>query len=139
MASLLVIGGSGFFGNSILDAYKRDLLSPWDIDRIEVVARKASNLANSNPELMSKNVFLHDLDITSCTYLPVADYVIHAAASTDAKNYLSKPEEEKKNIQLGTVNFCKLAEQFLKNSKISLKYYIIYVIYGSVRDYKFKF
>ena len=118
MASLLVIGGSGFFGKSILDAYKRDLLSPWNIDRIEVVARKASNLANSNPELMSKNVFLHDLDITSCTYLPVADYVIHAAASTDAKNYLSKPEEEKKNIQLGTANFCTLAEQFLKNSKI---------------------
>jgi dTDP-glucose 4,6-dehydratase len=118
MASLLVIGGSGFFGKSILDAYKRDLLSPWNIDRIEVVARKASNLALLNPELMSRNVFLHDLDITNCNHLPVADYVIHAAASTDARNYLSKPEAEKKNIQLGIVNFCTLAEQFLKNSKI---------------------
>ena len=118
MASLLVIGGSGFFGKSILDAYKRDLLLPWNIDRIEVVARKASHLVLSNPELTSSSVFLYDLDITNCTYLPVADYVIHAAASTDARNYLSKPEEEKKNIQLGTVNFCKLAKQFLKNSKI---------------------
>jgi dTDP-glucose 4,6-dehydratase len=67
---------------------------------------------------MSKNVLLHDLDITNCRHLPFADYVIHAAASTDAKNYLSRPEQEKKNIQLGTANFCILAEQFLKNSKI---------------------
>jgi nucleoside-diphosphate-sugar epimerase len=118
MASLLVIGGSGFFGKSILDSYRRGQLSHWDIDRIEVIARKASNLAISNAELISKNVFLHDLDITKCAYLPVADYVIHAAASTDSKNYLSRPDVEKKNIQLGTAHFCKLAEQFLMNSKI---------------------
>lgn len=117
MTSLLVIGGSGFFGKSILDSYKRGLLAPWGINRIEVVARKASNLAISNPELMSKNVLLHDLDITSCTYLPVADYVIHAAASSDAKNYLARPELERRNIQLGTANFCKLAGQYLINSK----------------------
>jgi dTDP-glucose 4,6-dehydratase len=126
MANLLVIGGSGFFGKSILDAYRRGLLVPWGIDRIEVVARKASNLAQSNPELVFKNVFLHDLDITSSTYLPAADYVIHAAASTDAKNYLSRPDEERKNIQLGTLNFCTLAEQFLKKSKV------LYVSSGAV-------
>jgi nucleoside-diphosphate-sugar epimerase len=118
MASLLIIGGSGFFGKSILDSYRRGQLSQWDIDRIEVVARKASNLAISNTELVSNNVFLHDLDITNCAYLPVADYAIHAAASTDSKNYLSRPEEEKKNIQLGTAHFCRLADQFLTNSKI---------------------
>ena len=126
MASLLVIGGSGFFGKSILDAYKRGLLAPWAIDRIEVVARSASNLTISNPELMSKSVFLHDLDITTCTSLPVADYVIHAAASTDAKNYLARPAAEKKNIQLGTLNFCKLAEQYLSGRKI------LYVSSGAV-------
>ena len=126
MTSLLVIGGSGFFGKSILDSFKRGLLVPWGINRIEVVARKASNLATSNPELMSKNVLLHDLDITSCTYLPVADYVIHAAASSDARNYLSRPERERANIQLGTSNFCKLAENFFKKSKI------LYISSGAV-------
>jgi len=118
MASLLIIGGSGFFGKSILDGYKRGLLAPWKVDHIDVIARSATNLAKSNPELMSENIFLHDLDITVCDQIPIADYVIHAAASTDAKNYLSRPAEEKKNIQLGTLNFCKLAEKYLTNSKI---------------------
>ena len=126
MASLLIIGGSGFFGKSILDAYKRNLLTPWNIDRIEVVARKASNLTISNPELMSRSVFLHDLDITNCNHLPLADYVIHAAASTDARNYLSRSGQEKKNIQQGTSHFCQLAEQFFKHSKI------LYVSSGAV-------
>ena len=126
MASLLVIGGTGFFGKSILDAYRRGLLTSWGIDRIEVVARKARNLSILNPELMSANVFLHDLDITSCNHLPYADYVIHAAASTDARDYLSKPEEGRKNIQLGTVNFCKLIPKYLINSKI------LYISSGAV-------
>jgi dTDP-glucose 4,6-dehydratase len=126
MASLLVIGGSGFFGKSILDAYRRSLLTPWGIDRIEVVARKASNLSQSNPELISKSVFLHDLDITCCTHLPTADYVIHAAASTDARKYLKSPKIEKNNINKGTINFCNLASQFLKGSRI------IYVSSGAV-------
>lgn len=126
MASLLVIGGTGFFGKSILDAYRRGLLTSWGIDRIEVVARKARNLSILNPELMSANVFLHDLDITSCNHLPYADYVIHAAASTDARDYLSKPEEGRKNIQLGTANFCKLVATHLSKSKI------VYVSSGAV-------
>jgi nucleoside-diphosphate-sugar epimerase len=126
MASLLIIGGSGFFGKSILDAYKRGLLAPWKVDHIDVIARSATNLAKSNPELMSENIFLHDLDITVCDQILTADYVIHAAASTDAKNYLSRPAEEKKNIQLGTLNFCRLAEKYLANSKI------LYVSSGAV-------
>lgn len=126
MSSLLVIGGSGFFGKSILDAYRRGLLDTWDIDRIEVVARNASALLNSHPELISKGVNLNDEDIISCNALPVADYVIHAAASTDAKNYIAKPLEERKNIQLGTSNFCVLAKKYLAKSKI------LYVSSGAV-------
>jgi nucleoside-diphosphate-sugar epimerase len=126
MASLLVIGGSGFFGKSILDAFKRGLLEPWSIDHIKVLARSASHLVATNPDLISKKVSLYDLDITRCTELPFADYVIHAAASTDVRNYLSRPKEERINIQLGTTNFCKLAPRYLSQSKI------LYVSSGAV-------
>jgi dTDP-glucose 4,6-dehydratase len=118
MASLLIIGGSGFFGKSILDGYKRGLLSPWGIDLIYVFARNADRLKEEVPELMDPSIKLINGDIASCKEIPVADYVIHAAASTDAANYLSQPEVEKKNIQAGTYNYCELAKQFHQNSRI---------------------
>ena len=118
MASLLVIGGSGFFGKSILDAYGRGLLNSWDIDSIGVLARNATSLSTQFPELIDDSIKLINGDIATCHELPFADYVIHAAASTDAANYLARPEVEKKNIQAGTYNYCNLAEKFHLNSRI---------------------
>lgn len=118
MASLLIIGGSGFFGKSILDAYQRGLLSPWGIDLIYVFARNADRLKAETPELMDPSIKLVNGDIATCKEIPIADYVIHAAASTDAANYLSQPEVEKKNIQAGTYNYCDLAKKFHQHSHI---------------------
>ena len=50
--------------------------------------------------------------------MPKADYVIHAAATTDASRYIVAGEEEKQNILNGTINFCELAKKYLKKSKI---------------------
>lgn len=118
MASLLIIGGSGFFGKSILDAYRRGLLNFWGIDSIGVLARNAHRLSEQFPELIDDSIRLIDSDIATCHELPVADYVIHAAASTDAANYLLRPEAEKNNIQAGTYNYCELAKKFHRNSHI---------------------
>ena len=85
MAKLLVIGGSGFFGKSILDGYRRGLLEPWGITSIAIMARHASQLQKSVPALIGSSVELINGDITSCNTLVEADYVIHAAASTDAR------------------------------------------------------
>jgi len=118
MSTLLVIGGSGFFGKSILDAFGRGLLKQWNINKVIAISRNSSRLKSTNPELINENVELLDIDITSTNTLPFSDYVIHAAASTDASRYLSHNEEEKKNIIKGTLNYCKLAKQYHKNSKI---------------------
>jgi dTDP-glucose 4,6-dehydratase len=141
MSTLLVIGGSGFFGKSILDAYWRGLLSPWKISKIIVLARNAKQTLVNYPELICPTKFSHfayltgekrmeveliDADIAFCTKLPYADFVIHAAASTDARKYVQSPQIEKDNIHMGTINFCNLANQFLKGSRI------IYVSSGAV-------
>jgi len=118
MATLLVIGGTGFFGKSILDAYSRKLLAPWDIDKVIAMSRNAESLRLAAPELITDGVELLNGDISTIDYLPEADFVIHAAASTDASRYLSQGDEEKKNIILGTLNYCKLAVKFHKKSKI---------------------
>jgi len=119
MKTLLVIGGSGFFGKSILDAYVRGLLNPWNVSNLILMARRADRLVEEVPHLIVDGVELLSADITTTKTIPRADYVIHAAASTDIRDYLSKPEQEKRNIHTGTLNFCELAEKFLKDSKIT--------------------
>ena len=115
---LLIVGGSGFFGKSILDAFQRGLLKQWSIEKIIVVSRNANKLTSTNPELINDNVELLDVDITSVDTLPFADYVIHAAASSDASRYTSQSDIEKKNIIQGTLNYCRLAPKFHTDSKI---------------------
>lgn len=126
MKTLLVIGGSGFFGKSILDAFSRNLLAPWHISKVIVMSRNTNKLLHDSPELVGPNVELYSADITNTERLPLADYVIHAAASTDVRNYLSSPEYEKKNIQAGTYHYCDLAKKYHGNSKI------VYVSSGAV-------
>jgi nucleoside-diphosphate-sugar epimerase len=126
MKTLLVIGGTGFFGKSILDAFSRNLLAPWNISKVIVLSRSANKLLQDTPDLVGPNVELYSADITNTECLPFAEYVIHAAASTDVRNYLSSPEDEKKNIQVGTYNYCDLAKIHHANSKI------VYVSSGAV-------
>ena len=118
MATLLIIGGTGFFGKSILDSYIRGLLSPWRIDKVVAMSRNSDNFKLNYPELMTQGVEIFTGDITTIDHLPNADYVIHAAASSDASRYLIHNKEEKRNIIMGTLNYCQLAEKFHKKSKI---------------------
>jgi dTDP-glucose 4,6-dehydratase len=118
MSKLLLIGGSGFFGKSILDAYRRGLLAPWSISSISVLARHASSLKQSALDLLDTDIELIDSDISNCISLPSADYVIHSAASTDAARYLSRSIQESANILAATSNYCQLAKRFHRDSKI---------------------
>jgi hypothetical protein len=51
-------------------------------------------------------------------HLPDFEIIIHAATSTNLKNYTAQPETEKDNLELGVTNFCKLISQSNMNSKI---------------------
>lgn len=118
MTTLMVIGGSGFFGKSILDVYRRGLLNYWGVNRVFIISRSATRLNTSHPSLIDDSVQLIDADISSCQELPNADFVIHAAASTNAINYLLSPTQERKNIQSAVINYCSLAKKYHQNSKI---------------------
>jgi dTDP-glucose 4,6-dehydratase len=115
--SLLVIGGTGFFGKSFLDAFGRGLLAPWGITRLRVTARHPEAL-RPYPELLHPGVSVLQADIARCAELPEADYVIHAAASTDARRYLAAPQQESSNIVAGVENYTRLALQYHAQSRI---------------------
>ena len=126
MKTLLVIGGTGFFGKSILDAFGRGLLKPWNVTHVIVMSRNAQVLVQEAPQLINKEVTLISSNIATTESLPYADFIIHAAASTDVRDYICQPESEKKNIQAGTYNYCTLAKNFHRESKI------VYVSSGAV-------
>jgi len=130
----MIIGGSGFFGKSFLDAYRRGLLVPWNVNEITIISRSAANLAYSDPALISSSVRLVNLDITTASTLPKADYIIHAAASTDAARYLKRPIEEHRNIQSSIFNFCKILKDTQLKSKIL--YTSSGAVYGAQSEYQ---
>lgn len=134
MSNLLIIGGTGFFGKSILDSYSRGLLGDWGINSVTVIARDVDSLSRAHPYLIGNSVRLLSMDITNCNSLPSADYVIHAAASTNAENYLLRPHEERENVHLATANYAKLAKQYHTNSKIV--YASSGAVYGKLADNK---
>ena len=129
MPTLLIIGGSGFFGKSILDMFQRGGLTHWNVDKVIAMSRNAKQLEIEAPELVKGNVDLVELDITTTSYLPEADYVIHAASSADARNYLTAGGKERDNIQAGILNYCRLARKNNVNTK--LLYISSGAIYGT--------
>ena len=115
---LLILGGTGFFGKSILDRFIKLELKKYNINSVCVFSRNADTFLKKYPEFNNKNIKYIKGDITSIKFLPEADIVIHAATSASQINYLVNPEGEKQNIILGTFNYTQLAKKFHNNAKI---------------------
>lgn len=126
MATLLIIGGTGFFGKSILDMFQRGGLAAWNIDRVIAMSRHATRLRQEAPGLLCERVELLCADITEVNELPTADIVIHAAAAADARKYALQPMQERSNMEAGVANFCRLARRYHAHS------HIVYVSSGAV-------
>jgi len=119
MPNLLVIGGTGFFGKSIIDSFKRGLLNEFNITKILVLARNTDKFKLEFPELNFKGIDLINGDISSMTSLPEADFVIHAATSTNMNDYIDICNNVgKNNIEKAVTNYCSLASKYHIKSKI---------------------
>jgi nucleoside-diphosphate-sugar epimerase len=115
---LFILGGTGFFGKSIIDSFQRGLLAPYGVDRLLVGARNIERFQSEFPELIDYRIELVKMDVSAAADLPHADIVIHAAASTDAGDYKANPNGEKINIEQSTTNYCQLAQRYHRASKI---------------------
>lgn len=128
MNKLLVIGGTGFFGKSILDSFQRGLLVKYNISEITIIARNISKFEKNFPELLNANVHLISGDIAQLEELPYADIVIHAASSTNIQDYINDSSNEKLNIEKSTSNYCELAKKY--HQKASVIYCSSGAVYG---------
>ena len=70
------------------------------------------------------------LKFSSGKYLPYADFVIHAAASTNEKKYLNNIQKEINNNKKSLINFCSLLNH-KKFAKSSIVYLSSGAVYGN--------
>jgi nucleoside-diphosphate-sugar epimerase len=115
--SVLLIGGSGFFGKSFLDARHRGVLGN-QVERVTILSRSASRLAVTNPELMDSTVTLVDADMTKLEFLPEADITIDAAASTHVEDYQNDPDGERSRISMAAAHLSDLVRAARKPTKL---------------------
>jgi dTDP-glucose 4,6-dehydratase len=113
--TILLIGGSGFFGKSILDYFLRNTYLNKKIKKIIILSRK--NINSKITTQIKKNYKFKKINknILKLKKLPSANYVIYCAL---LKNF--------KNDHLALKHYISLAKNYHKNSKI------LYISSGAV-------
>ena len=108
MKTLLIIGGTGFFGNSILKYLSNSKSIKKKIKKIIIISRKKLEKSDFLKKL-KKNYKVKKInsDILKLKELPAADYVIYAVI---IKNF--------RKDYLAVKNYTHLALKYNKNSKI---------------------
>lgn len=125
-STLLVIGGTGFFGKSILDAYLSGNFNNFGITKLILVARSGKGLENFQHLPSNKNFEIVSANVEACDDLPEADYVIHAATSVNFNAFEKNPDTEIIRIVSGVENFARIARKRFTKSKV------LYVSSGAV-------
>jgi len=127
MKKLMIVGGTGFFGKSFIDCFIRKKLNKWFISKLIIISRNSNKFKKNYKELVGRNISFITMDIKVAKSLPHADYIIHAAASTNEKKYLKNIQKEINNNKKSLINFCSLIgdKKFIKSN-------IVYLSSGAV-------
>jgi len=105
---ILVLGASGFFGKSFIEYFQNNIFKNDSNYKLILASRNIDSVSKIiDPKFLDKQIFLENIDVTSCSNIPDSDLVIHAATSTSEKDYLNNPELETRNIINGAENIVK--------------------------------
>jgi len=115
---LLIIGGTGFFGKSILDYLIKNNFLKFNLDKIIVFSRNTDSFIQNYPELKNEKITYLNGDISKIYNIPEADLIIHAASSSNKEKYIHNSSLEKSNNEESVFNFCKIIRKIKTNTKI---------------------
>lgn len=127
--TLMILGGSGFFGKTFLEAFLDNKLQKFKISKLILISknnRKIQNLIKKNTNITSLNK-----DLSTLNNLPFADYIINAFEYVDSLKIIEN-YKKKKDIKTLKNVFKLLLNQKFKKSKI------LYVSSGAVYKNRYK-
>lgn len=96
--TLLIIGGTGFFGRTFCQAFLDGRLSRFGIEKLTLVSRNASAFAEKNGLAAIENLQFQDIDTSKPFELPACRYLMHFAASSSKAAYSQNIQTESANI-----------------------------------------
>jgi nucleoside-diphosphate-sugar epimerase len=122
--SLMILGGSGFFGKTFLESYLQEKLTKYEITKLILVSRNNKVIQKISKNSKKKIIILKK-DLSIIKNIPFADYIIYAA---EYVNSLKIIRNYKKGLDLKTFdNVFKIL-----SSKKFAKSKLIYISSGSV-------
>jgi len=133
---ILIIGGTGFFGKSFLKLFLNNSLEKWGIAKVLIMSRNPKILNKTFGKKL-KNVILYKNDITLANDLPLCDYIIHAATSTDQRVYQKNFFNNKKDNIQNISNFLRIIKK-KKFRKTKIVYMSSGIVYGSNKKFEKK-
>ena len=101
--TLLIIGGTGFFGRTFYKAFLDGDLSSFGVDKLTLVSRNASKFAAMNGFETIKSLQFQDIDTSKPFDLPECSYLMHFAASSSEATYSQNAMDECANIRLSAM------------------------------------
>jgi dTDP-glucose 4,6-dehydratase len=107
---ILIIGGTGFFGKSFLKLFLNKSLDKWGISKVLIMSR-SPEILNKTFGKKLKKVVLYKMDMALAKDLPLCDYIIHAATSTDQRVYKKNFFKIKKNNVENISNFLRIIKK----------------------------
>ena len=116
MATVLVLGGSGFFGKNFVDSFLEGALSPFGMKELVLASR--SNPKADNTVFSPQNIKYEKLDLRTTEHLPDADYIFHFAASGQESDYLTDAGAQFDNIYRNVENFAEIIRRTNFSGKI---------------------
>ena len=86
MKTLLILGASGFFGQSLIDYAKKFGLKKWSINKVILVSRRKIHIKKN----IKKTQIIHlRKEIKKIKFLPKADYIFY---------FINENNQKKPNI-----------------------------------------
>lgn len=117
--SLLLLGGTGIFGEIFINAYISGFLKKWRINKIIIASRNPHSIKKKFTKKNLSGIDLIKLDLFENARIPICDYIIYMATSTKLNVKDRKIEEyKKKNLNALKNFFKKINNKNFYNSKI---------------------